>query len=213
MTDASPTERLARWYDVPEPIQLRDPLAEVLGVRESGQPFTITYGDVVTAAGHSCPTAAGAFRIAQLGLAALSPDSLPTRGEIAVRVHGPRDEMPFGVIGSLLSYVTGAAGPEGFPGLADGFGGRDGLLTYDDAADEGVVVTLSRTDTGEAVTVTYRMGAVPPLGEAATALPGILRETATDDEREAFLDAWHGRVRAVLDSDDLFSIRETDRPA
>lgn len=214
MSDETPTDRLTQWDDALEPIQVRDPVAEVLGVRESGQPFSITYADVVTAAGHSCPTAAGAFRIAQLGLAALYPESLPTRGEIDVHLHGPRDEMPFGVLGSLLSYVTGAAGPEGFPGLADGFGGRDGRLTDDERSETaGVVVTFTRADTDDAVAVTYRMEAVPELGDAAIVLPKIIQGTASADEQQVFLDAWHGRVRTVLDSDDLFSLTELDRSA
>ena len=57
---------MAVEYDA-EPIRIRDPVAEALGVLEDGDPFVITYEDVVKAAGHSCPTASGAFRIAQLG--------------------------------------------------------------------------------------------------------------------------------------------------
>lgn len=208
MTDSTVAETLTQWYDQPEPIRMGDPVAEALGVRKSGEPFEISYADVVTAAGHSCPTAAGSFRIARLGLDALYPDALPVRGNVAIEVHGPREEMPFGVVGSLLSYVTGAAGPEGFPGLADGYGGRRHLLSYGEPPDAGVAVTLTRTDTDESVRVTYRIGDVPELGEAAALLPRVVAGEATDEERRRFLAAWHDRVRAVFETDDLFAVED-----
>jgi|GEM_PF-3207683 len=57
-----PTTSLAVEYDI-EPIEIRDPVAEALAVLEPGEPFVVTYEDVVKTAGHSCPTAAGAYRI------------------------------------------------------------------------------------------------------------------------------------------------------
>ncbi|MFB6201384.1 MAG: hypothetical protein ABEI98_05175, partial [Halorhabdus sp.] len=67
-TDTNRTEEhRAVEYDV-EPIRIRDPVAEALTVVEPGEPFVVTYEDVVMTAGHSCPTASGAYRIAQVGL-------------------------------------------------------------------------------------------------------------------------------------------------
>jgi len=209
---AEATHPAARYPDV-DPISVRDPVAEVLGVLDPGEPFEIGYPDVVRAAGHSCPTAAGAYRIAELGLAALYPDDLPVRGEVAVRVGGPRDETAYGVTGRLLSFVTGAAGEDGFGGLPGGFGRRRGLLEYGPIDGPGVRVRLSRSEAGDAVLVTYDVDAVPGLGDAKRHLPAVVEGTATPDEVEAFREAWHRRVDAVLTSDEFFSVEASDAPA
>lgn len=116
-----------------EPIRIRDPVAEALGVLAPGDPFVLTYRDVVQAAGHSCPTAAGAYRIAQVGLDALYAGDLPVRSQVEVLVGGPEDDTQHGVTGRLLSYATGAAGDDGFGGLAGGTaddGGSSGTATW-----------------------------------------------------------------------------------
>jgi formylmethanofuran dehydrogenase subunit E len=192
-------------YDV-RPIRVRDPVAEALGVLDPGDPFVVRYADVVKAAGHSCPTAAGAFRIAALGLDALYPDALPVRGDVAVRAAGPRDDPAYGVTARLVSYVTGAAGEDGFAGLAGGYGGRRDLLSYDAFDADGVAFEFARTDAGDAVRVTYRVADVPDAGPAAGFLPKMLDGSATDEERETFVEAWHARVRTVLSDDDLFAV-------
>ncbi|MDG5778312.1 hypothetical protein VB773_11825 [Haloarculaceae archaeon H-GB2-1] len=92
MNTASNTDR-QHWtvdYDHVEPIRIRDPVAETLTVLEPGQPFVVSYENVVKAAGHSCPTAAGAFRITQVGLDALYPDTDPVRSEVAVTAAARR---------------------------------------------------------------------------------------------------------------------------
>lgn len=193
-----------------DPILIRDPIAEVLGVLPDGEPFEISYVDVVRIAGHSCPAAAGAFRITETGLAALYPDDRPVRSRVAVQAGGTRDDHPTGVIARLVSYVTGAAGPDGFGGLGKGFGGRADLLTYDDRPGEGVRFAFQRTDTDEAVEVVYHLDDVPSLGPAAGHLPDVIDGTATRDERDEFERAWHARVDAVLTDDDLFAVGPTD---
>lgn len=198
-----------RTYDEVDPIAFREPLAEVLGVLEPGEPLEIGYPDVVRMAGHSCPAAAGAFRIAQLGLDALYPDDRPVRSEVAVEAGGPLDEHPVGVIARMVSYVTGAAGDDGFGGLAGGFGGRAGLLTAGRRPGGGVRFGLQRLDTDDAVEVVYRLGDVPDGGPAMGHLPAVVDGSATDDERAAFQAAWLDRVDAVLSDDDLFEVAET----
>jgi len=214
MTDDTPSTEQHRpttdWaveYDV-APIEIRDPVAEALGVLEPGDPFVLTYADVLKAAGHSCPTASGAYRIAQLGLAALYPDDLPVRSEIEVHLGGPPDDAAYGVMGRLLSYVTGAAGADGFGGLAGGFGGRRDLLGYDAfvPASADPTVRLRRIDADETVEVTYHVSDVPDGGPAMGHLRGILEGTASDAERRVFAEAWHGRVRSVLADDGWFAV-------
>ena len=199
-------------YDV-EPIRIRDPVAEALAVLDPGDPFVVSYADVVTAAGHSCPTAAGAFRIAQVALDALYPDEHPVRSEIAVLADGPREDPSYGVMGRLLSYITGAAGSEGFGGLAGGHGGRRDLFAYDAFASGAIGPTFRfrRIDTGETVEVTYRVAGVPEAEPGVEHLDALVDGRATTEERAAFREAWHGRVRTVLADDGLFAVSTVEQ--
>lgn len=198
-------------YDV-APIEIRDPVAEALTVLDPGDPFVATYADVVQAAGHSCPTAAGAYRLTQLALDALYPEETPVRSEIEVAAAGPQDDAAYGVMARIVSYVTGATQDDGFAGLAGGYGGRRDLLTFDAFEPEGGDPTFRfrRTDGDEPVEVAYRAGEVPAGGPAIGALQGLVDGSATDEERAAFAEAWHGRVQAVLDDDSLFAVRSVD---
>ncbi len=194
-------------YDV-EPIRIRDPVAEALAVLEPGEPFVVTYEDLVKAAGHSCPTASGAYRIAQLGLDALYPDDQPVRSEIEVLAAGSRDDATYGVMSRLISYVTGAAQEDGFGGLAGGYGDRRNLLTFDAFEPDSAEPTFRfhRTDTDETVEVTYHVSEVPDGGPALGNLQQIIDGTASEEDRELFAEVWHSRVQAVLSDDALFTV-------
>ncbi|WP_276273963.1 hypothetical protein [Haloarcula litorea] len=209
-TATAETQTRTNWkvdYDV-DPIEIRDPVAEALGVLEPGDPFVITYRDAVKEAGHSCPTAAGAYRIAQLGLDALYPDDYPVRSGIEVQAAGPQDDAAYGVMSRIISYVTGATKDDGFSGLAGGYGGRRDLLAFDafdpDTAEP--TFRFGRTDTDETVEVTYHVSDVPDGGPAIGNLQGILEGSASEKQREAFAEAWHRRVQVVLDDDSLFTV-------
>ncbi|WP_336001067.1 hypothetical protein [Halorientalis halophila] len=209
-TATDPTDTETDWqvdYDV-DPIEIRDPVAEALGVLEPGDPFVVTYRDAVKEAGHSCPTASGAYRIVQLGLDALYPDDYPVRSEIEVQAAGPRDDAAYGVMSRIVSYVTGATEEDGFGGLAGGYGGRRDLLHFEafDSDTPDPTFRLRRTDTDETVEVTYHVGAVPDGGPAIGNLREILDGTASDQQREAFADAWHRRVQIVLVDESLFTV-------
>jgi len=227
---STPYHPAERYSDL-DPIRLRDPLAVALGVLSEDERFEYSYADVVRAAGHSCPTAAGAFRMAQLGLSALYPDAddVPVRGDVSVRIGGPPGETAFGVTGRLLSLITGAAGEDGFGGLPGGFGRRRGLLRYDPMATDGVAVRLARGATTECesgdddggpndevvprVQVTYDVASVPGLGEARRHLPAVVDGSADDGAATVFLEAWHRRVDEVLQSDDYFTVEPADELA
>ncbi|MFB6112778.1 MAG: hypothetical protein ABEJ58_01590 [Halodesulfurarchaeum sp.] len=212
-TDTTATEE--NWaveYDV-EPIRIRDPVAEALTVLEPGEPFVVTYEDVIKAAGHSCPTASGAYRITQIALDALYPEEYPVRSEIEVRAPEPRDDATYGVMGRLISYVTGAAQEDGFGGLKSGYGDRTNLLRFDAFESESAEPTFRfrRTDTDETVEVTYQVSDVPDGGPALRNLEEIIDGTANEEDREFFAEAWHGRVRTVLSDDSLFTVTTVDR--
>jgi len=209
-TSTEKTDAGTDWqieYDA-DPIEICDPVAEALGVLAPGDPFVVTYRDAVKEAGHSCPTASGAYRIAQLGLDALYPDDYPVRSEIEVQAAGPRDDATYGVMSRIVSYVTGATGDDGFGGLAGGYGGRRDLLVFDafDPATPEPTFRFRRTDTDETVEVTYHVGDVPDGGPAIGNLQGILDGSASDERRAAFAEAWHRRVQVVLADDSLFTV-------
>jgi hypothetical protein len=207
-TDTNRTEEHWAVEYAVEPIRIRDPVAEALGVLEPGDPFVVSYKDAVQAAGHSCPTASGAYRIAQLGLDALYPDSHPVRSEIDVLAAGPRGDATYGVMSRLISYVTGAAQEDGFGGLAGGYGDRRNLLTFDAFEPDSAAPTFRfrRADTDETVEVTYHVGDVPDGGPALGNLQQIIDGTASEEDRELFAEAWHGRVQTVLSDDSLFTV-------
>lgn len=196
-------------YDV-DPIEIRDPVAEALGVLEPGDPFVISYTDAVKEAGHSCPTASGAYRIAQLGLDALYSDGYPVRSEIEVQAAGVRDDAAYGVMSRIISHITGASEDDGFGGLAGGYGGRRDLLVFDafDPDTPEPTYRFRRTDTNETVEVTYHVSGVPGEGPAIGNLQEILDGSASDQQREAFADVWHRRVQVVLSDDSLFIVEK-----
>jgi formylmethanofuran dehydrogenase subunit E len=215
MSENSPDVDQTNWrvdYENAEPIRIRDPVAEALTVLEPNEPFVITYKDVVKAAGHSCPTASGAYRIAQLGLDALYPDGTPVRGEIEVTAGGPKDDPSYGVMSRIISYVTGAAEEDGFGGLAGGYGGRQDSLHFEDFESDDPAFGFTRTDTGESVRVTYHVADVPAAGPATQALQKLIDGTATPEERDAFSEAWHDRIERILTDDELFMVDRSASP-
>lgn len=175
-------------------IALYDPLSEILGAACEGI-LSYAYEDVVKLAGHSCPTVAGAYRMTQMALETLYPDSLPVRGEIRVQVRGTLGEGTVGVVANVASFITGATDVGGFHGLAGKFD-RRGKLFYDPSLESDMV--FERLDTGDAVAVTYNPQMVPPSAEAMALMPRILAGDADEAERAKFADAWQERVRQIL---------------
>lgn len=204
--------RRTNWnvdYETVEPIRIRDPVAEALAVLRPEEPFVIRYRDVMKEAGHSCPTASGAFRITQVALDELYPSENPIRGEIEVTMGGAKSAPTYGVMSRIISYITGAAEEDGFGGLAGGYGGRKELLHFGDLDADEPTVAFKRTDTGDAVTVTYHVGEIPEAGPAAQHLGKMMEGSATSEERSSFTDAWHGRIQTILTDDELFTVSHT----
>jgi hypothetical protein len=176
------------------PLTLRDPLAEILGAALGGI-LVYRYEDVVRLAGHSCPTVAGAWLMARHGLAALYPQELPERGGIRVELRGAQDAGTTGVVGSVLGFVTGAAGEGGFKGLGGRFGRRN-LLAY--GVDMPAEVRLTRLDTGACVLLDYHPDKVPPAAEMPPLMARVVGGTAEAEARESFGKLWQERVRSIL---------------
>ena len=189
------------FFDAVETIALQDPLSKVLGTFEDGD-VTFSYLDVVKAAGHSCPTVAGAYLMTLKALKALYPQGKAVRGNIKVIFAEAQDEGGAGVIGNVISHLTGAAGISGFKGLNGRFA-RHSLMDFD--ADIPSSARFSRTDTGESVDLFYTPNAVPPKPEMQSLMPKVLAGQANEEELRRFGELWQERVKRIL-------IDNTDNP-
>lgn len=193
-----------------EPILLRDPLAEMLGFKAQGR-IQITLDDVGRYAGHLCPTVATAFELAREALQRLYPGELPVRGDISVTVHSEPDVFANGPMGRVVGFITGAAGADGFRGLAGRFA-RAGLLRYDSKAHPFGAVTFWRADKRTSVCLRARAGVLPD----QTAISQYLKPALAGEEPAGtiFRSAWAQRVAAVIElGPRLFEILPESRQA
>lgn len=182
------------FFDQAPAITVHDGLAEFLGACSDGM-ITYRYLDAVRLAGHSCPTVAGAYLLTRRALNLLYPEQVPERGAIQVRFAAPLDEGVTGVIGSVVSLVTGAAGLGGFKGIGHDF--RRQNLMYFSCALEGEV-RFDRLDTGSSVMLSMRMNRVEPDPRTGPLLRKILSGEAAPQERGEFAELWQERVRRIL---------------
>lgn len=176
-------------------ITLRDPLAEFLGAAEGG---LIEYGyvDAVRLAGHSCPTVAGAYLLTCHTLASLYAGEMPERGNVRVEFVASQDQGVTGVIASVATLLTGAAGEGGFKGLAGNFSRRQ-LLQFG-AADVQGEVRFTRIDTGVSVDASLNLGPVPADPAMGPLLQQILAGEAPPQALQVFAGLWQDRVRRLL---------------
>lgn len=205
-----------------DPIRFREPLAETLGTFQSGGAvleYTVT--DVFKMAGHACPTISGAFLICSEAMKALYPGSCAVRGEIGVTVHGGPDEGVYGVMGQVMTYLTGAAPLTGFKGLGHRFKRKD-LLRYAPASPKpsGLAFTFERFDTGAKVRVQFIPTLVPFPEEKSKQLGGLLEkvvwDAATEEDLRRFQNLWMEKIRMMLverkDIERWLSVQTTNPP-
>ena len=145
------------FYEKIPPVTLYDPLSEFLGAFEEGK-MEISYLDCVKFAGHSCPTVAGAYLMAKLGLKKLYKEVLPKRGSVKVEMKASKEEGVTGVTCNVISFIVGASDSSGFKGIQGNFS-RNDLTAYDVPMD--AEVKLTRLDTMQSVTLSYNPSSVP----------------------------------------------------
>ncbi len=182
------------FYDKVETITLYDPLSEVLGSYEKGE-VTFYYKEIVKIAGHSCPTVAGAWLMTARALEALYGDKTPVRGEIEVRFKEDEKEGVAGVIGNVISAITGATAHSGFKGLNGKFA-RHSLMFFN--ADIDASARFTRRDTGKSVDLYYNPSVVPPDPQMQPLMQKVLTQTATQQEKKHFGELWQARVEKIL---------------
>jgi len=187
-----------------EPIHLKDPLAETLGVfRKENTVLGYTFLDVVKLAGHACPTTAAAYLCCQKALLELYSDEIPIRGEIAITVYGEPDEGVYGVISQIFTLLTGAASATGFRGLGPKFKRKD-LLKFSPEKIEpsAQCFKFQRLDNKKTVTVKLYPDKIPFSADKAKRLqalmPKVIWEAAKKDERMEFQNLWMEKVRNML---------------
>ncbi len=183
----------AFFQEIPA-ITSRDPLADLLGAAVDGL-IEYRYADAVKLAGHSCPTVAGAWLMARRGLAALYGEEPPERGGIRVELRAAQNAGTAGVVGNVLSLITGAAGEGGFKGLGGNHARRD-LLRF--GVELPAELRLTRLDTGASVLLDYHPEAVPTDPEMAQLMARVVGGVADPWERIEFSQLWQDRVRRIL---------------
>ena len=187
-----------------KPIRFREPLAGTLGAFQGEEDILeYTFADAVKMAGHACPTVAGAYLVCRKAIEALYPDETPVRGEIAVTVYGEPDEGVYGVMGQVLTFLTGAAPASGFRGLGPKFGRKD-LLRFNAVKPDAQAMSFEfkRTDNNKAVMVKFYPQQIPfppekgrRMGEL---MEKVLWEADRGQEKKDFQDLWMGRVKDML---------------
>jgi hypothetical protein len=196
------------FFDQAPVITVYDGLAQFLGACDDGL-ITYRYIDAVKLAGHSCPTVAGAYLMTRRALALLYPDRTPERGEVQVRFSAAMDEGVAGVIGNVVSLVTGAAGPGGFKGIGGHFG-RQNLMHFSCAMDG--EASFERLDNGTSVQLAIHLNRVAADPRTGQLLRKILEGLAAKEETAEFAALWQDRVRRILidhaDDPELISATE-----
>jgi hypothetical protein len=211
-------------------IEMYEPFSDLFGQRELGRPVDYTYEETVKLVGHSCGATASAWEITKKALEVLYPDGeIPVRGNIKVYAPGAEDEWNIGVIGDVITYITGAAPATGFSGAWFGNGAgpypgdpvykrRNKMLYTDDCVGtfppNGMIWTFERIDTDPPAKVCLRFKFVdfPPLGDIGIQPPTdanwkllgakVASGDATPEEEELHTTWWNDRIVDVFNRSD-----------
>ncbi len=194
-----------KFYDSVESIKVKDPLSNVLGAFENGE-YEVTYLEVVKSAGHSCPTVAGAYIIASEALKALYPDTRAIRGGVKVEFEESAEEGVAGVIGNVISQITGATETSGFKGLQGQFA-RHSLMAFNVNIDASARFT--RIDNSKSVDVTYNPSAIMPSPAMQPLMGKMMKGLATPEELKEFGALWQDRVQRIFENlDQVVQVEE-----
>lgn len=191
------------FFDNIETITVYDDLCQFLGVNDDGI-IELSYIDIVKTAGHSCATVAGAYLVALKGLKALYGEALPKRGNIKVELKRAPTDDNAGVVGSVLSNITGATIDFGFGGIPTGKYNRRNLLFFN--ADIQSDVCFTRLDSGKKVGINYKpQKVVNPM----KILKSAIIPDAKPEDIKSFPLRFQAMVKTVFDNaDEVIEIQE-----
>ena len=194
-----------KFYDSIESFKVVDPIAAILGAFENGE-YEISYKDVVKSAGHSCPTVAGAYLMTSEAMKLLYPNERLIRGDVDVSFVEDVSDGVAGVVGNVISHITGATDKSGFKGLGGKFA-RHSLMHFN--ADINSSARFTRVSNGKSVDVNYNPNSVPADPQMMPLMQKILSGAASADEKKLFVELWQDRVKRVFEnSDKVISITE-----
>ncbi len=188
--------RYPEFFDSIEKIVVQDDLCEFLGVNDDGI-IELSYADIVKVAGHSCATVAGAYLVGLYGLKALYEGEIPKRGEIKVELKKSTTDDNAGVVGSVLSNITGATIDFGFGGIPTGKYNRRNLLFFE--ADIDSDVCLTRLNTGKKIFVNYKPGKVV---NPMAILMSAIKPDAKEEDIKSFPKRFQDMVKTVFENAD-----------
>lgn len=186
------------FFETIESIKLQDPLAGFLGTFEEGI-IEFSYLDVVKSAGHSCPTVAGAYLSTLEALKALYPNEIAQRGAIRVEFSESQTDGVAGVIGAVITNITGATTDYGFKGIGGNFN-RTNLMFFNQNIDS--TAKFTRIDTGASVSVHYNPHSIPANSQMQPLMQKIMQGLATIEDKKRFGQFWQERVEAIFSNID-----------
>ncbi len=192
------------FFDKTPTIILQDDLSDFLGTFDDGI-IEFNYLDIVKSAGHSCPTVAGAYLITYYGLKALYKDEeLPQRGYIQVEFKEDLEDGVAGVIGSVISNITGATVNTGFKGIGGKFN-RNDLMFYN--SDNNSNVRFTRVDTNKSVDITYDPSSIGADPMMQPLMQKTMQGIASQEEKKTFGTLWQQRVEQIfLNSNNIVKV-------
>lgn len=185
-----------QFFETIESIKVKDPLSQVLGAFSNGE-YEFSYLDVVKSAGHSCPTVAGAYLMADEALKALYPESRAIRGEIKVAFKESLEEGVAGVIANVITHITGATQISGFKGLQGKFA-RHSLMQFD--AEITSSARFTRVDTAKSVDIIYNPKSIQPDPKMMPLMQKLFVGTASQEEIKEFGELWQERVERIFEN-------------
>ena len=187
-----------KFYDTIETIKVIDKLSDALGSFENGK-YEFNYVDVVKSAGHSCPTVAGAYIITLEALRVLYPNELAVRGNIKVEFEEKMEDGVAGVIGNVISQITGATDKNGFKGLQGKFA-RHSLMHF--GADIDASARFTRIDNAKSVDVFYNPSSIMPNPDMQVIMQKMAERVVSSDEVKEFGVLWQDRVKRIFENID-----------
>jgi hypothetical protein len=183
-----------KFFDEIPSIILQDDLSKFLGAFDGGE-VEFSYLDAVKIAGHSCPTVAGAYLSCLYGLYVLYGNNPPKRGEIIVEVKDDIKNGTTGVVGNIISAITGATSDYGFKGLNGKFS-RNNLMFYNANIESSL--RFSKLNKNHFVQIDYNPNKIPPNPAIKILMEKVMKGTARRDETINFKQLWQKRVEQIL---------------
>lgn len=182
------------FFDEIPTITVYDPLAGFLGATRDGV-IEYSYLDAVKLTGHSCPTVASAYWMSRLALLSLYEGEMPGRGGVRVEFSEVRSAGVTGVMANVVQLLTGAAGDDGFKGLA-GIFFRCGLMNFGVSGD--FQIRFVHRENLRRVDVSADLSRIPATRELNLLLQRCISGEATHAENQRFGELWQERVRRLI---------------